>query len=125
MTVCRRPDCDRAAAERTLGFCTEDHAAYLRSRQGYAALAKAAQVVHAEAFALVPAAQRQMLAEYLVAAASEGLSAVPTDIPRSAVLLAVALVARGRVELRLVDPRVPRRRRAWRDACAAVGGRLR
>ncbi|MGH2909267.1 MAG: hypothetical protein ACRDK8_08230 [Solirubrobacteraceae bacterium] len=97
MTVCRRPDCDRAAAKRALGFCAEDHAAYVQSRQGYASLAKEAQVVHAAAFALVPAAHRQMLAEYLVAVASEGLSEVPTDIPRTAVLLAAALVARERL----------------------------
>jgi hypothetical protein len=125
MTVCRRPDCDRAAAECALGFCAEDHAAYVRSRQGYASLAQAAQVVHANAFAVVPTAHRQMLAEYLVALASEGLSAVPTDIPRSAVLMAAALVARGRAELRVLETRGPRRRRTSRDVCAAVGRRTR
>jgi hypothetical protein len=120
-TVCRRPDCDRAAAECALGFCAEDHAAYVRSREGYATLAKEAQVVHADAFAVVPATQRQMLAEYLVAVASEGLSAIRTDIPRSAVLLAAALIARGRRELRLFDRRAPQRRRISRDACVALG----
>jgi hypothetical protein len=124
MTVCRRPDCDRAAAERALGFCAQDHAAYVRAREGYASLADAAQVVHAHAFAVVPTGQRQMLAEYLVAVASDGLSAVPTDIPRSAVLLAAALVARGRAELRVLDARGPRRR-ASRDVCVAVGARPR
>jgi hypothetical protein len=125
MTVCRRPDCDRAAAERALGFCTEDHAAYVRSRQGYASLAKAAQVVHADAFALVPAEHRQMLAEYLVAVASEGLSAVPTDIPRSVVLLAVALMARGRIELRLLSGRPAWSRRPSHAARTTAGGRTR
>ena len=126
MNVCRRPDCDRAAAECALGFCAEDHAAYVRSREGYASLAEAAQVVHANAFAVVPTAHRQMLAEYLVAVASEGLSAVPTDIPRSAVLMAAALVARGRAE-----PPCPQRARPaaaqdlTRPASAAVGGRIR
>lgn len=120
MTVCRRPDCARAAAERTLGFCAEDHAAYVHSREGYASLARDAQMVHADAFAIVPAAHRQMLAEYLVAVASEGLATVPTDIPRSAVLLAAALVARGRVEVRVLDARGSRRRRVSRNACVAV-----
>jgi hypothetical protein len=124
MTVCRRPDCDRAA-ESALGFCAEDHAAYVRSREGYAALAKEAQVVHADAFAVIPATQRQMLAEYLVAVASEGLAAVATDVPRSAVLVAAALIARGRAELRFLDPRPSQRRRLARDLCLAVGGRPR
>jgi hypothetical protein len=84
-------------------------------------LVKGAQVVHAEAFAVVPATQRQMLAEYLVAVASEGLSALRKDIPRSAVLLAAALIARSRLELRLFDLRAPQRRRISRDACVAVG----
>ena len=124
MTVCRRPDCDRAAAERALGFCAEDHAAYVRSREGYASLADAAQVVHASAFAVVPTAERQLLAEYLVAVASEGLSAIATDFPRSFVLLAAALIARGRVEPRVFDPRASRWPRASRDHCVAVAGRL-
>ena len=120
MTVCRRPDCDRAAAERALGFCAEDHAAYVRSREGYACLAEAAQVVHANAFAVVPTGERQLLAEYLVAVASEGLSALRTDFPRSFVLLAAALIARGRVEPRFFDPRGPRRPRPSRDNCVAM-----
>lgn len=123
MTVCRRPDCDRAAAERALGFCAEDHAAYVRLREGYASLAEAAQLVHAAAFAVVPTAERQMLAEYLVAVASEGLAAVRTDFPRSFVLLAAALIARGRVEPRVFDPRASRRPRLSRDRCVAVVGR--
>lgn len=126
MTVCRRPDCDRATAERTFGFCAEDHAAYVRSRHGYASLASAAQVVHASAFALVPVSQRQILAEYLVAVASEGLSSMPTDIPRSAVLLAAALLARGRVDPRMIHARLSRHPRTSRDAClATVGGSAR
>jgi hypothetical protein len=125
MTVCRRPDCDQAAAERALGFCAEDHAAYLRSREHYASLATAAQVVHANAFAAVPTSERQLLAEYLVAVASEGLSAIRIDFPRSFVLLAAALIARGRVEPRLFDPRAPRRPRPSRDNCVAAVGRLR
>lgn len=125
MNVCRRPDCDRAAAERGLGFCAEDHAAYIRAREGYASLAEAAQVVHANAFAAVPTSERQLLAEYLVAVASEGLSAIRTDFPRSFVLLAAALIARGRVEARVFDPRAPRRPRPSRNHCMAVGGSLR
>jgi hypothetical protein len=124
MTVCRRPDCDRAAAERALGFCAQDHAVYVRSRERYASLAEAAQVVHANAFAVLPRAERQMLAEYLVAVASEGLAAVRTDFPRSFVLLAAALIARGRVGPRVFDPRASRRPRASRDNCVAVGGRF-
>lgn len=125
MTVCRRPNCDRAAAERGLGFCPEDHAAYVRSRERFASLASAAQVVHAGTFALVPKPQRQMLAEYLVAVASEELAAVSADIPRSAVLLAAALVARGRGEIRFFDRTAARRRRASSTACLPVAGRSR
>jgi hypothetical protein len=124
MNVCRRPDCDRAAAERALGFCAEDHAAYVRSREGYASLAEAAQVVHANAFAVVPTAERQLLAEYLVAVASKGLAAVRPDFPRSFVLLAAALIARGRVEPRVFDPRASRRPRPSRDDCLAMRGRV-
>jgi hypothetical protein len=80
--------------------------------------------VHANAFAVVPKAQRQLLAEYLVAVASEGLAAVRTDFPRSFVLLAAALIARGRVEPRMFDPRASRRPRASRNNCVAVGGRF-
>ena len=120
MTVCRCPNCDRAATG-DLGFCAEDHAAYLRAREAYATLAEAAQVVHANAFTVVPPSRRQMLAEYLVAVASEGLAGLPADIPRSAGLLAAALVAHGRVEPRLLDTR--RRSRRPRGLCVAVGGR--
>lgn len=122
MAVCRRPDCDRAAAG-DLGFCADDHAAYVRSRRVYASLAQAAQVVHAPAFAVVPAAQRQMLAEYLVAVACEGLSALPADLPRSIGLVAAALVARGPVASRVLEARAPRRLRVARGGCVTVGGR--
>ena len=124
MLVCRRPDCDRAATGE-LGFCPADHAAYLRSRQAYASLAEAAQVVHADAFALVPTAQRQILAEYLVAVASEGLPALPVSTPRSAGLLAAALIARGRPEPRPLDAHLSRRRRGGHSAHPSLGGRRR
>lgn len=125
MTICRRPNCDRAAADRALGFCAEDHAAYLRSRQDYAALAKAAQIVHASTFAIVPTAQRQMLAEYLVAVASEDLPAVAADVPRSAALLAAALIARGRSLAPHTSSAYASRRAAARSACGALGAKRR
>ena len=124
MLVCRRPDCDRAATGE-LGFCAADHAAYVRSRQAYASLAEAAQVVHADAFALFPTTQRQILAEYLVAVASEGLPALPAGTPRSAGLLAAALIARGRPEPRPLDAHLSRRRRGGHSAHPALGGRRR
>ena len=124
MLVCRRPDCDRAPTGE-LGFCAADHAAYVRSRLAYASLAEAAQVVHADAFALVPTAQRQILAEYLVAVASEGLPALPAGTPRSAGLLAAALIARGRPEPRPLDAHLSRRRRSGHSAHPALGGRRR
>ena len=123
MLVCRRPDCDRAATGE-LGFCADDQAAYLRSRQAFASLAESAQLVHAEAFAVVPTAQRQVLAEYLVAVASEGLPELPADAPRSAGLLAAALISRGRPEPRPLDVHPPRRR-GRHSARLTLGGRLR
>lgn len=102
MSVCRRPNCDRVATG-NLGFCADHHAAYVRSRQVCAALASAAQVILGDAFALVPTAQRQTLAEYLVAVASEGMPPLPSESPRSFALLAVALLARGRPAARAAD----------------------
>lgn len=124
MLVCRRPDCDRAPTGE-LGFCAADHAAYVRARRVYASLAEVAQVLHADAFALVPAAQRQILAEYLVAVASEGLPALPDRAPRSAGLLAAALIARGRPEPRPLDVHPPRQRGSAPSARLPVGGRRR
>jgi len=82
-------------------------------------------VVHADAFALVPTAQRQILAEYLVAVASEGLPALPVSTPRSAGLLAAALIARGRPEPRPFDAHLSRRRRGGHSAHPSLGGRRR
>jgi hypothetical protein len=124
MFVCRRPDCDRAATGH-LGFCAADHAAYVRSRQAYASLVEAAQVAHADAFAVVPLAQRQILAEYLVAVASEGLPSLPAGTPRAAGLLAAALIARGRPESRPLGARLPLRRGSTHSDRVTVPRRLR
>jgi len=127
MSVCRRPYCHRAATG-DLGFCADDHAAYLRSRDVFAALVAATQIKHADAFALVPNDQRGILAEYLVAVASEGLPILPADTPRSAGLLAAALIAHGRTEERGRDldfTRITRQRRPGDISCARVGGRQR
>jgi hypothetical protein len=127
MSVCRRPDCDRTAADE-LGFCADDHASYLRSRDTFADLVTAAQVKHADAFALVPLEHRAVLAEYLVAVASEGVPSVRADIPRSAVLLAAALIAHGRAEHRIRNAdvtRITRRRRPGDLSQVRVGERSR
>ena len=94
MTVCSRPNCARDAVG-ALGFCAADHAAYLRSRKFFAALASAIQIKYPEAFAAVPSAHRQPLAECMVAIASEGLPPLPANVDRSAALLAAALIAHG------------------------------
>lgn len=126
MSVCRRPNCDRASAG-DLGFCAEDLAAYRRSRDVYAALVAATQDEFAAAFSIVPVAQRQVLAEYLVAVASEGLPGLPSGPPRSAGLLAAALIAHGNAGEGVGETttafRAPARLRSGR-ACTALGGAL-
>lgn len=95
----------------------------------YAALAEAALIEHADVFSLIPAERRPALAEYLVAVASEGLPVLPTTTPRSAGLLAAALVAQGHEDEHdhaLTPPMlVPGRRRPRGDDCQSVGGRPR
>jgi hypothetical protein len=127
MSVCQRPNCDGAPSG-DLGFCADHHTAYLRTRRTFAHLAEAAQRQHADAFALIPPERRPALAEYLVAIASEGLPTLPARLPRSAGLLAAALVAQGHADERehgtdtlFLAPRS----RVRRAACRSVGGRRR
>ncbi len=84
---------------------------------------------HADVFSVIPPARRPALAEYLVAIASEGLPVLPAGTPRSAGLLAAALVAQGHEEEHDHDlapaPPVARRSRARRETCVRVGERPR
>jgi hypothetical protein len=124
MSVCQRPNCDGAPSG-GLGFCADHHAAYLHTRRTFANLAEAAQREHADAFALIPAVRRPVLAEYLVAIASEGLPTLPSGLPRSAGLIAAALVAQGHADEREHEtvPLLTPRARVRAVACKQMGER--